>query len=98
MSRSHGGGMADEHGFDEFYRATSPRLLRYAYGLTGEATQAQDLVQEAYARAWQRWRAVSGYDDAEAWLRLVVTRLATDWLRRLRVRRAFAAASLPPVP
>jgi Sigma-70 region 2 len=90
--------MADVDGFDAFYRGTSRRLLHYAYGLTGNPTEAQDLVQEAYARAWQRWRRLVGYDDQEAWLRLVVTRLATDRWRRLGVRRAAAAASRPPAP
>ena len=42
--------------FDAFYRDTSRRLARYAYGLTGDPVETQDLVQEAYARAWQRWR------------------------------------------
>ncbi|NUS56267.1 MAG: SigE family RNA polymerase sigma factor, partial [Streptomycetaceae bacterium] len=84
--------------FAEFYRATSPRTLRYAYGLTGDLPQAQDLVQEAYARAWQRWRQVSGYDDAEAWLRLVVTRLVFDWWRHLGVRRKAPAARERVVP
>jgi RNA polymerase sigma-70 factor (ECF subfamily) len=90
--------MADVDGFDAFYRGTSRRLLHYAYGLTGNPTEAQDLVQEAFARAWQRWRRLVGYDDQEAWLRLVVTRLATDRWRRLGVRRAAAAASRPPAP
>jgi len=86
--------------FDEFYRDTSRRLVRYAYGLTGDAAEAQDLVQEAYARAWQRWRRLSGYDEPEAWLRLVVNRLSSDRWRRLGVRRARAAAEapLPPAP
>ncbi|MBW6437895.1 SigE family RNA polymerase sigma factor [Actinoplanes hulinensis] len=83
--------------FDGFYRDTSRRLLRYAYGLTGDPGEAQDLVQEAYSRAWQRWRRVSGYDDPEAWLRLVVNRLSADRWRRLGVRRARAAAE-PPLP
>ncbi|MEV6298643.1 SigE family RNA polymerase sigma factor [Actinoplanes sp. NPDC051861] len=84
--------------FDGFYRDTSRRLLRYAYGLTGDPAEAQDLVQEAYARAWQRWRRVSGYEDPEAWLRLVVNRLSTDRWRRLFVRRDHAARERPPVP
>jgi RNA polymerase sigma-70 factor (ECF subfamily) len=84
--------------FDGFYRDTSRRLLRYAYGLTGDASEAQDLVQEAYARAWQRWRRLSGYDDPEAWLRLVVNRLSADRWRRLGIRRARAAAEPPPRP
>ena len=83
--------------FDGFYRDTSRRLLRYAYGLTGDPAEAQDLVQEAYARAWQRWRRLSGYDDPEAWLRLVVNRLSADRWRRLGIRRARAAAE-PPLP
>jgi RNA polymerase sigma-70 factor (ECF subfamily) len=84
--------------FDAFYLGTARRLLRYAFGLTGDAADAQDLVQEAYARAWKRWRRLGGYDDAEGWLRLVVTRLATDRWRRLSVRRAAAAAQQPPAP
>jgi RNA polymerase sigma-70 factor (ECF subfamily) len=86
--------------FDEFYRATARRTLRYAYGVTGDLGHAQDLTQEAYVRAWQRWPAVAGYGNAEAWLRLVVTRMATDRWRRLAVHRRLAERSgpLPAVP
>ena len=84
--------------FDAFYRDTSRRLLRYAYGLTGDPAEAQDLVQEAYARAWQRRHRLAGYEDPEAWLRLVVNRLSTDRWRRLSVRRAWAASEAPPPP
>ncbi|MDI1464718.1 SigE family RNA polymerase sigma factor [Catellatospora sp. KI3] len=80
--------------FEAFYRGTAPRLMRLAYGLTGGLAEAQDFTQEAYARAWQRWPTLQRYDNPEAWLRLVVTRLATDWWRRLRVRRA----AQPPEP
>jgi RNA polymerase sigma-70 factor (ECF subfamily) len=90
--------MADVDGFDTFYRGTSRRLARYAYGLTGDATEAQDLTQEAYARAWRRWRTVRACDEPEAWLRVVLTRLATDRWRRLRVRRAVGAALRPSAP
>jgi RNA polymerase sigma-70 factor (ECF subfamily) len=90
--------MAESDEFDAFYRGTAQRLLRYAYGLTTNVTEAQDLVQEAYARAWQRWRRVRGYDNTEAWLRLVVDRLATDAWRRRSFRRATAAAHRPPPP
>nr|WP_296069838.1 SigE family RNA polymerase sigma factor [uncultured Actinoplanes sp.] len=84
--------------FDGFYRDTSRRLLRYAYGLTGDPAEAQDLVQEAYARAWQRRNRLAGYEDPEAWLRLVVNRLSADRWRRLGVRRERAAAQAPAAP
>ena len=88
--------------FDAFYRDTSRRLTRYAYGLTGDPAEAQDLVQEAYARAWQRWRRLSRYDEPEAWLRVVVSRLSTDRWRRLRMHRTHGAttaqAATTPAP
>jgi RNA polymerase sigma-70 factor (ECF subfamily) len=85
-------------GFDEFYRGTYARLLRYAYGLTGDAAEAQDLAHEAYARAWARWRRLSGYDDPEGWLRLVVNRLSTDRWRELRQVRNWWERTPPPPP
>ena len=88
--------MRDADGFDEFYRATSARMLRYGYALTGDLPEAQDLVQEAYVRAWQRWRRLAGYDHTEAWVRLVLTRLATDSWRRLRNRRVALRRAGPP--
>lgn len=88
--------MRDADGFDEFYRATSARILRYGYALTGDLPEAQDLVQEAYVRAWQQWRRLAGYDHTEAWLRLVLTRLATDSWRRLRNRRLALRRAGPP--
>ncbi|GAA1994630.1 SigE family RNA polymerase sigma factor [Catenulispora subtropica] len=91
--------MADDSEFDDFYRGTSHRLLQYAYAMTGDLGTAQDLVQEAYIRAWQRWSRVRGYDQPESWLRMVVQRMATDRWRRLGVaRRARAAGAWEPGP
>jgi len=89
--------MSDSDDFDNFYYGSCRRLLRYAHGLTGDLGDAEDLVQEAYTRAWQRWRSLSGYDEPEAWLRIVVTRLATDRWRRLVVRRTPPADRVPTV-
>ena len=70
--------------------------MRYAYAVTGDLGAAQDLTQEAFIRAWQQWSKVSRYERAEAWVRLVVTRLATDRWRQLRARRTAARiATLP---
>src|SRR5205814_1453748 len=86
-----GAGLGDES-FDEFYRATAARTYRYTYALCGDIGIAQDLTQEAYIRAWQRWRRVSGYEHAESWVRLVATRLAIDRWRRSRARHRVEAA------
>jgi RNA polymerase sigma-70 factor (ECF subfamily) len=82
--------------FDEFYRATSRRVFRYGYAVTGDLSEAQDVVQEAYTRAWRDWRHVERHPSPEAWVRLVVTRLATDRHRRRAGWLRAAARTGPP--
>ncbi|TDC33444.1 SigE family RNA polymerase sigma factor [Micromonospora sp. 15K316] len=88
--------MRDAGSFDDFYRSTSRRMLRYGYAVAGDYVEAQDLVQEAYARAWRQWGQMSAHPAPEAWLRLVVARLATDRWRRLNGWRSALIRSGPP--
>lgn len=89
--------MRDAHSFDDFYRTTAVRTLRYAVALVGDQAEAQDAVQEAYARAWRRWESVSAHPAPEAWVRLTVSRLATDrWRRILGLRTALARSGPEP--
>jgi RNA polymerase sigma-70 factor (sigma-E family) len=82
--------VTDVEGFDEFYRGSRQRLLGFVYVLTGDLAEAQDAVQEAYVRAWQRWSTLSRYDDPEAWMRVVASRIAVSSWRSLRGRtRAY---------
>ena len=90
-------GQQDDHGragrpsssFDDFYRATSRRVLHQVYALTGDLPEAQDCVQEAYARAWQRWARVGRHDDPEAWVRTVARRIAVSRWRRTRTAMGY---------
>jgi len=75
--------------FDEFYRATNRRVLHHVYALTGDLAEAQDCVQEAYARAWQRWGRVGRHDDPEAWVRTVARRIAVSRWRRTRTAMGY---------
>src|SRR6476659_8887554 len=96
--------MVDQRAFDEFYLGTRMHLLRQLTMMTGDAEQAADVLQEAYARAWQRWRHVSNLADPAAWVRTVAWRVAVSQHRRSlvaadRLRRFFvpeAAADRPP--
>lgn len=92
--------MRDAEGFDAFYAATVRRVTGVLYAMTGSWPEAEDCAQEAYARAWQRWRRVSSYDDPEAWVRTVAYRISVDtWRRAIRRsaahRRQAAADNLP---
>ena len=67
----------------DFVRARYPQLLRRAYLMTGSQLAAEDLVQEAYARALARPKVFLDVADPEAWLRTVAVNLArTRWRRR----------------
>lgn len=60
-------------------------LHRIAYRMTGDASDAEDLAQEALTRLWQhaaRWQA--GGAGIAAWLTRVTMNLCLDRLRRRR--------------
>ena len=75
--------MKDAEGFDAFYAAGNKRVLHQMYAMTGNLSDAQELTQEAYARAWQRWPMVRDCDSPEAWVRRVATNLAASRWRRM---------------
>jgi len=88
--------MSETGDFDDLYRASRQRLLGYVYALTGDLAEAQDAVQEAFIRAWQRWSTVRAHQDPEAWVRLTAARIAISRWRRIRGRmRAHLRHGLP---
>lgn len=76
--------MTDELAFEQLYAGASHRLVAQVFGLTADVPEAQDCVQEAFARAYQRWSRVGSLDDPEAWVRTVAFRIAVSRWRRAR--------------
>ena len=70
--------------FTEFYEASYGRVVALVAAITGERHQAEDIAQEAFARALTRWSRVARYDLPEAWVRRVALRLSIDAGRRTR--------------
>ena len=81
-------GGRDRQEFETFVVASSDRLLRTAYLLTGDAGHAEDVVQSALLRTARRWR--SARRSPEAYARTVVANLAKDRWRSLGRRPAEA--------
>lgn len=77
-----------DDGFEDFYLGSRQRLVTFLYATSGDLAEAQDVAQETYARAWQRWSTVEGYGDPEAWLRTVAYRLLCSRWRKARNRVA----------
>ena len=73
--------------FDDFYHAQFGGLTVQLCAYTGDLGQAQDLVQEAFCRAYTRWDRLIRYDDPVAWVRRVAWNLARSRWRRLRTAR-----------
>ena len=88
--------MAHE-GFAAFYASSYRRLLGQLFAVTGDLAEAENVLQEAYARAFVRWSRVGAYDLPEAWVRRVALNLAAMAERSLR-RRARALLRLGPPP
>jgi RNA polymerase sigma-70 factor, ECF subfamily len=89
--------MGGDDGFDELYEGAFGRLVGQLYLVTGDLAEAEDAVQEAFARAAARWGRVRGYAAPEAWVRRVAMNLALDGLRRAR-RQLAALARLRTGP
>ena len=85
---------ADE--FDAFYALSFSRLVNQVYAMIGDREEAQDCVQEAFARAWSQRRRLDPSGSPEAWVRLTAYRLAVSrWRQVVRSRRSPDRALQP---
>ncbi|MEE4540714.1 SigE family RNA polymerase sigma factor [Streptomyces sp. V4-01] len=82
--------------FDQFYAATAKRMVAVVYAVTGDLGEAEDAVQEAYARAWQRWARLTEEGDPTPWVRTVALRLAVSTWRKARNRMRAHFRHGPP--
>jgi RNA polymerase sigma-70 factor (sigma-E family) len=74
---------------DAAYAEHAQGLGRLAYLLTGDAAVAEDLVQEAFIRAFARLVHLRRQDALAAYLRRTVVNLAHKHFRRARRERAY---------
>ena len=71
--------------FAEFYREAKDQCLFAVLVSVGDRDTAQDLVAEAFARAWASWPAVSGHPAPAAWVvRTALNAGVSRWRRRRR--------------
>src|SRR5437762_8117116 len=68
--------------FEEDALALSDQVYRVARHLAGSREEADDLVQETYARAFRSWRTFTPGTNLRAWLLRILTNLNIDRGRR----------------
>jgi RNA polymerase sigma factor (sigma-70 family) len=72
--------------FAEFYRAAKDDCLRSVLVSVGDRDTAQELVAEAFARAWASWGTVSRHPVPAAWVvRTALNANISRWRRRREV-------------
>jgi RNA polymerase sigma-70 factor (sigma-E family) len=83
-------GSGDREQFHQFMVSRWPKLVRLAYGLTGDRWAAEDLAQIALANAYAAWWRVRRADDPDAYVRKILINACNR-----RFRRKQAAPEIP---
>jgi RNA polymerase sigma-70 factor (ECF subfamily) len=78
--------------FEEEALGLSDQVYRVARHLAGSREEADDLVQETYARAFRSWRSYTAGTNLRAWLLRILTNLNID-----RGRRTQRAPQMQPL-
>ena len=83
--------------FDEYVATRGQALLRFAYVLTGDPSDAEDVVQDVLARALPRWDRINRAEDPDAYLRRMLVNANISRWRRFRRRETPFAEVVPDV-
>jgi DNA-directed RNA polymerase specialized sigma24 family protein len=70
--------------FAEFYGATRDDCLRMVLLNVGDRQLAEDLVAEAFTRAWVSWRKVREFQAPRGWVVRTALNAHVSWWRRHR--------------
>ncbi|HSV39921.1 MAG TPA: SigE family RNA polymerase sigma factor [Nocardioidaceae bacterium] len=71
--------------FDAFYTGSYRRVVAQVAAMIGNRDEAQECVQEAFARAWSHRHQLCQAHSYEAWVRTTAYRLAVSRWRRERL-------------
>jgi RNA polymerase sigma-70 factor (ECF subfamily) len=71
--------------FERLFSEFQAPILNYLYRLLGDPAVAEDLAQEAFARAWRARAQLARVDNPRAWLYRIATNAARDHVRRARL-------------
>jgi RNA polymerase sigma-70 factor (ECF subfamily) len=84
--------LEDAAAFGAFYERTHRGVFRYVMALCGDAGEAEEIVADAFLRAWRARDRFSGDDDdAAGWIITIARRVAID-------RRRAAPSAGEPLP
>jgi RNA polymerase sigma-70 factor (sigma-E family) len=83
--------------FEEYAGVAWPSLYRYAYLLTGNHADAEDIAQQTLMKAYRFWSRVKASESPAAYLRQMLTNTYLSHARP-KVRRLELLTDAPPDP
>lgn len=86
----------EESDFRELMAQTYKKVYNLAYRLSGDRSDAEDLTQEAFFRAYRGFDGYQGDRPFENWIFRIVTRLFLD-MKRARKRRVMTHSYDAPI-
>lgn len=78
--------MTDANAFEAFVRRHQDLVFGLAVRLLGDSSEAEDVSQAVFLKAYERFDALVANPAAKAWLRTVTTNQCLSHLTRLRAR------------
>jgi len=88
-----------QRAFEQIYADLSPLLFRITYRMTGRREAAEEIVQEAFIKYWERRDQLPTDDGLKYWLIRVVRNLTLNHEKRKgRERRALERVFHEPAP
>ncbi|BET66153.1 sigma-70 family RNA polymerase sigma factor [Opitutales bacterium ASA1] len=81
--------MTDPAEFEAFMRSYQNMVYSTAFRLTANHAEAQDIAQEVFLKAYERYDSIRDQPTVGGWLRTVATNLALNHLSRYRKRWSF---------
>ena len=90
--------MTDAQQFETFMRNYQNMVFSTAMRLLANPTEAEDVTQETFLRAYERFGDLSGSPTAGGWLKTVATNLSLNDLSRYRSRWHFLSDLLTGDP
>ena len=70
--------------FAEFYQSSRDDCLRATLTVVGDRHAAEDLVAEAFTKAWNSWKQVREHPSPRAWVMRTALNTRISWWRRRR--------------
>jgi RNA polymerase sigma-70 factor (ECF subfamily) len=91
--------VAESSSFEAFFHVEARTLFRRLCAVTGNSSEAEEIMQDAFLALWERWDRIAGMDDPTGYLYRTAMNVFRKRTRRAALAIRRTVASTPdPVP